>query len=76
MPDASSSGMPDVAEVLPVLEHDLRNPLNSALLNLTLAQRKIARSGAAIPDELCEATRELQRVASALDEFLTRARTR
>ena len=66
--------MSDVAEALPVLEHDLRNPLNSALLNLTLAQRKIARSGNPVPDELNEATRELQRCASALDDFVTRAR--
>jgi hypothetical protein len=66
--------MSDVAEVLPVLEHDLRNPLNSALLNLTLAQRKLARAGAPALDELVEATRELERAASALDAFLARVR--
>jgi signal transduction histidine kinase len=67
--------MSDVAGALPVLEHDLRNPLNSALLNLTLAQRKLARLGGPVPEELCEATRELQRVACALDDFLARARS-
>jgi hypothetical protein len=66
--------MSDVAEALPVLEHDLRNPLNSALLNLTLAQRKLARTGGPILDELAVATRELERVASALDAFLARVR--
>jgi hypothetical protein len=66
--------MSDVAEALPVLEHDLRNPLNSALLNLTLAQRKLARNGGPVLDELAEATRELQRVATALDAFLARVR--
>jgi hypothetical protein len=74
MADASKTGMSDVAEALPVLEHDLRNPLNSALLNLTLAQRKLARNGGPVLDELAEATRELQRVASALDAFLARVR--
>lgn len=74
MADASRSGMSDVAEALPVLEHDLRNPLNSALLNLTLAQRKLARNGGPVLDELSEATRELQRAATALDEFLARVR--
>jgi signal transduction histidine kinase len=66
--------MSDVAEALPVLEHDLRNPLNSALLNLTLAQRKLARNGGPVLDELFEAARELERVASALDAFLARVR--
>ena len=58
------------------LAHELRNPLNSALLQLALAQRKLARGEPArdVPTELGEATREIHRAASVLEDFLVFAR--
>ena len=55
------------------LAHELRNPLNSALLQLALAQRKLAREGRE-PTELAEASREIHRAASVLEDFLVFAR--
>jgi len=56
------------------LAHELRNPLNSALLQLALAQRKIARTDREVPAELAEATREIHRAATVLEDFLVFAR--
>jgi len=56
------------------LAHELRNPLNSALLQLALAQRKIARTDRDVPTELAEATREIHRAATVLEDFLVFAR--
>lgn len=56
------------------LAHELRNPLNSALLQITLAERKLARTERTVPGELAEATRELHRAATVLEDFLVFAR--
>jgi signal transduction histidine kinase len=56
------------------LAHELRNPLNSALLQLALAQRKLARTEREVPGELGEATREIHRAATVLEDFLVFAR--
>lgn len=56
------------------LAHELRNPLNSAQLQLALAQRKLARSDQIVPTELTEATREIHRAATVLEDFLVFAR--
>jgi signal transduction histidine kinase len=56
------------------LAHELRNPLNSALLQLALAQRKLARAAHDAPGELTEATREIHRAATVLEDFLVFAR--
>ena len=56
------------------LAHELRNPLNSALLQLALAQRKLARSDGAVPAEVTEASREIHRAATVLEDFLVFAR--
>lgn len=56
------------------LAHELRNPLNSALLQLALAQRRLARAKLPVPGEIAEATRELHRAATLLEDFLMFAR--
>ena len=59
------------------LAHELRNPLNSASLQLTLAERKLARAGAAAAgagDPIGQAMREIDRAAALLDDFLAFAR--
>jgi signal transduction histidine kinase len=57
------------------LAHALRNPLNSALLELALAQRKLARDNRPVPGEIVEATHELLRAATLLEDFLSRIET-
>jgi len=52
------------------LAHALRNPLNSAVLELALAQRKLARDQRPVPGEIAEATHELLRAATRLEDFL------
>jgi signal transduction histidine kinase len=56
------------------LAHELRNPLNSAMLQIALAERKLARENRAVPGALGEATRELHRAATVLEDFLVFAR--
>lgn len=56
------------------LAHELRNPLNSALLQLALAQRRIARAMHPVPVEIAEAAGELHRAATLLEDFLLFAR--
>jgi PAS domain S-box-containing protein len=54
------------------LTHELRNPLNGALLQLTLAQRTLARHHD-VEDSLAsvdQAAAEIRRVSSILDDFL------
>jgi PAS domain S-box-containing protein len=56
------------------LAHELRNPLNSALLQLALAQRKLNRADRDVPGELSEAMHEIHRAAAVLEDFLVFAR--
>jgi PAS domain S-box-containing protein len=61
------------------LTHELRNPLNGALLQLALAERMMARDGAApgaapAMAAVAMAIGELQRVAAILDDFIRFAR--
>jgi two-component system sensor histidine kinase HydH len=56
------------------LAHELRNPLNSALLQLALASRRLARAKHPVPGEIAEAARELHRAATLLEDFLLFAR--
>lgn len=60
------------------LAHEIRNPLNAAHLQLTLTQRRLARPGGADINGAIEAaalvSRELQRLARIVEEFLDFAR--
>jgi PAS domain S-box-containing protein len=60
------------------LAHELRNPLNSASLQLTLAERKLARFAPPVAVGLAEpiahALREIERAAALLEDFLAFAR--
>jgi PAS domain S-box-containing protein len=58
------------------LAHELRNPLNSAHLQLVLLSRKIAKLGAAsmLGPHVEAAKREIARTAEILDDFLVFAR--
>lgn len=62
------------------LAHEIRNPLNSAKLQLTLMERRLARSGAAAIDDALHAgklvSEELTRLAALVEEFLDFARPR
>jgi len=55
------------------LTHEVRNPLNGALLQLALAERLEARSnGTATPTAhaIAQATSEIRRISTLLDDFL------
>ena len=53
------------------LTHELRNPLNGAVLQLTLADRNLARATVApAVAAIAQARFELQRIAALLDDFL------
>jgi len=55
------------------LTHELRNPLNGALLQLALAERHEARSGStsnATAQAITKATSEIRRISTLLDDFL------
>lgn len=55
------------------LTHELRNPLNGALLQLALAERHERRAQGAITPTaaaITEATAEIRRISSLLDDFL------
>jgi len=54
------------------LTHELRNPLNGALLQLAVAERHEARSKAASPtaQAITKATAEIRRISTLLDDFL------
>ena len=56
------------------LTHELRNPLNGALLQLTLLDRTLARHHDEwihpATDAVAQATREIRRVSRILDDFL------
>lgn len=56
------------------LAHELRNPLNGALLQLALADRTLGRSHDETLEPLSEAvvqaTKEIRRISSILDDFL------
>jgi len=60
------------------LAHEIRNPLNSAALQLAVAERALARSGAAdcapAADAVGRAVGEIERAAALLDDFLAFAR--
>lgn len=60
------------------LAHEIRNPLNAAHLQLTLTQRRLTRPGGADINGAIEAaglvSRELQRLARIVEEFLDFAR--
>lgn len=56
------------------LAHELRNPLNGAVLQLALAQRRLARAEQPVPGEIAAAARELHRAAALLEDFLVFAR--
>jgi PAS domain S-box-containing protein len=56
------------------LTHELRNPLNSALLQLALADRNLARrndanAGPAV-EAIVQASAEMRRISNLLDDFL------
>ncbi len=56
--------------------HELRNPLNSASLQIALLARKLAKlaGGDALGEHAIEATREIGRAAALLDDFIAYAR--
>jgi PAS domain S-box-containing protein len=59
------------------LTHELRNPLNGALLQLALAGRMLARQhegSSALADVVAQAAVEIRRISSILDDFLVFAR--
>lgn len=59
------------------LAHELRNPLNSAVLQLALAERRLAKTGdpsQRLDAPISEAKHELSRAAALLDDFLAFAR--
>ena len=56
------------------LAHNLRNPLNSASLQLALAERKLAQGSEDIGHHVARASRELVRMSRLLDDFLSFAR--
>jgi signal transduction histidine kinase len=60
------------------LTHELRNPINGALLQLTLADRALARrrdeANQPITDAVAQAIAEVRRASGILDDFLVFAR--
>lgn len=59
------------------LTHELRNPLNAALLQLSLAGRMLARQhegGSAASEVVAQAAVEIRRISTILDDFLVFAR--
>lgn len=62
------------------LAHEIRNPLNSAKLQLTLMERRLGRAGADARERALEASHvvalELTRLAGLVEEFLDFARPR
>ena len=52
------------------LAHELRNPLNSALLQLTLAERHEARGQGSMAVPIAQAAAEVRRISTLLDDFL------
>ena len=56
------------------LTHELRNPLNGALLQLTLAERTLGRSRdeavAPAVEAIAQASAEIRRISTVLDDFL------
>ncbi len=56
--------------------HELRNPLNSASLQITLLARKLAKvaGGDALNVHAAEASKEIHRAAALLDDFFAYAR--
>jgi PAS domain S-box-containing protein len=60
------------------LAHELRNPLNGAMLQLVVAERHVARSNAPAlapaTQAIAHATAEIRRLSALLDDFLLFAR--